>query len=85
MSIGVGIWGWLDVRSLIEEHGGATCLLRVGLRLRPALVGVALALSLLLALILARVANPGTALGESGVRAVRRSPSAARVGRRARQ
>ena len=57
VSIGVGIWGWLDVRSLIEEHGGAKCLLRVGLRLRPALVGVALALSLLLALILARAAD----------------------------
>jgi len=54
VSIGVGIWGWLDVRSLIEEHGGAKCLLRVGLRLRPGLIGVVLALSLLLALILAR-------------------------------
>jgi glycosyltransferase involved in cell wall biosynthesis len=56
VSIGVGVWGWLDVRSLIEEHGGAKCLLRVGLRLRPALVGEVLALSMLLALILARAA-----------------------------
>jgi O-antigen biosynthesis protein len=54
VSIGVGIWGWLDIRSLIEEHGGAKCLLRVGMRLRPALVGVVLALSLLVAPILAR-------------------------------
>ena len=34
LSVSVGKWGWLDVRSLIEEHGGARCLLRVGLRLR---------------------------------------------------
>ena len=54
LSVSVGKWGWLDVRSLIEEHGGARCLLRVGLRLRPTMLGVALALSLLLALLLAR-------------------------------
>ena len=23
LSVSVGKWGWLDVRSLIEEHGGA--------------------------------------------------------------
>lgn len=46
VSIGVGRWGWLDVRTLIEEHGGARCLLHVGMRLRPALVGVTLALGL---------------------------------------
>jgi DNA-binding beta-propeller fold protein YncE len=56
VSIGVGIWGWLDVHSLIEEHGGAKCLLRVGLRLRPALIGMVLASSLVLALVLARAA-----------------------------
>ena len=54
LSVSVGKWGWLEVRSLIEEHGGARCLLRVGLRLRLAMLGVALALSLLLALLLAR-------------------------------
>ena len=54
LSVSVGKWGWLDVRSLIEEHGGARCLLRVGLRLRLTMLGVALALSLLLALLLAR-------------------------------
>jgi GT2 family glycosyltransferase/sugar lactone lactonase YvrE len=46
VSVSIGRWGWLDVRALIEEHGGARCLLRVGMRLRPALVGVALALTL---------------------------------------
>jgi GT2 family glycosyltransferase/sugar lactone lactonase YvrE len=54
LSVGVGKWGWLDVRSLIEEHGGARCLLRVALRLRLTMLGVALALSLLLFLLLAR-------------------------------
>jgi sugar lactone lactonase YvrE len=54
LSVSVGKWGWLDVRSLIEEHGGARCLLRVGLRLRLTMLGLALALSLLLALLLAR-------------------------------
>ena len=54
LSVSVGKWGWLDVRSLLEEHGGARCLLRVGLRLRLTMLGVALALSVLLALLLAR-------------------------------
>ena len=54
LSVNVGKWGWLDVRSLIEEHGGSRCLLRVGLRLRLRALGIVLALSLLLALILAR-------------------------------
>ena len=54
LSVSVGKWGWLDVRSLIEEHGGTRCLLRVGLRLRSTMLGVALALGLLLALLVAR-------------------------------
>jgi GT2 family glycosyltransferase/sugar lactone lactonase YvrE len=54
VSVGVGRWGWLDVRGLIEEHGGSRCLLRVGLRLRPAARGLVLLLGMLLALIIAR-------------------------------
>ena len=54
LSVSVGKWGWLDVRSLIEEHGGARCLLRLGLRLRLTMLGVVLALTLLLALLVAR-------------------------------
>jgi GT2 family glycosyltransferase len=54
LSVSVGKWGWLDVRSLIEEHGGTRCLLRIGLHLRLTMLGVALALSLLLALLVAR-------------------------------
>ena len=55
LSISVGKWGWLDVRALLEEHGGARCLLRVGLRLRTTLLGIALSLSLMLALLVARM------------------------------
>jgi GT2 family glycosyltransferase/sugar lactone lactonase YvrE len=54
LSISVGKWGWLDVRSLIEEHGGPKCLLRIAMRLRMTIVGVALAMILLLALVVAR-------------------------------
>jgi GT2 family glycosyltransferase/sugar lactone lactonase YvrE len=48
VSVAIGRWGWLDVRALIEEHGGSKCLLRVGMRLRPAFIGVVAALSLVL-------------------------------------
>ncbi len=57
VSVAIGRWGWLDVRALIEEHAGAKCLLRVGMRLRPALVGSVLALTLaVLALSMSRAA-----------------------------
>jgi streptogramin lyase len=46
VSVAIGRWGWLDVRALIEEHGGSKCLLRVGMRLRPAALGVGMALTL---------------------------------------
>ncbi len=48
VSMAVGRWGWLDVRALVEEHGGPRILLRVGTRLRPALRGVIVALTLAL-------------------------------------
>ena len=50
VSLGIGRWGWLDVRALLEEHGGSRCLLRVGLRLRPAARGIVLLVGLLVAL-----------------------------------
>ncbi|MGE0592713.1 MAG: glycosyltransferase [Vicinamibacterales bacterium] len=46
VSIALGTWGWLDLRVLIEEHGGGRVLLRSGLRLRPAQRGVVVALAL---------------------------------------
>jgi O-antigen biosynthesis protein len=53
VSVAAGRWGWVDVRTLIEEHGGARCLLRVGLRLRPTAIGVLSVVGLILALIIA--------------------------------
>jgi GT2 family glycosyltransferase/DNA-binding beta-propeller fold protein YncE len=46
LSVAVGRWGWLDLRVLVEEHGGSKVLLRAGTKLRPMLKGVALALTL---------------------------------------
>ena len=36
----VGRWAWLDVRALVEEHGGGKTLLRVSTHLRPTMFGV---------------------------------------------
>jgi GT2 family glycosyltransferase/sugar lactone lactonase YvrE len=47
VSVALGRWGWLDVRVFIEEHGGPKVLLRVTTRLRPALRGIMLALTLI--------------------------------------
>jgi cellulose synthase/poly-beta-1,6-N-acetylglucosamine synthase-like glycosyltransferase/sugar lactone lactonase YvrE len=43
VSIAVGRWGWLDLRVLLEEHGGPKVLLRAATKLRPTLKGIALA------------------------------------------
>lgn len=39
VSVGVGRWAWLDVRTLVEEHRAGKCLLRFSLRLRPSVFG----------------------------------------------
>ncbi len=39
LSLAVGRWGWLHVRTLVEEHEAGRCLLRVQARLRPSFVG----------------------------------------------
>lgn len=39
VSIAVGAWAWLDLRTLIEEHGGGKCLVRFATRLRPTMIG----------------------------------------------
>lgn len=38
-SLAVGRWGWLRVRTVMEEHEGGACLLRVRTRLRPSFAG----------------------------------------------
>ena len=40
VSVLVGRWAWLDVRALVEEHGGGKALLRVSTHLRPTIFGV---------------------------------------------
>ena len=46
LSLGIGRWGWLHVRTLVEEHEGGACLFRVRARLRPSFVGTLRGLTL---------------------------------------
>jgi len=39
LSLAVGRWGWLHVRTLVEEHEAGRCLFRVRARLRPSFLG----------------------------------------------
>ena len=39
LSLAVGRWGWLHVRTLVEEHEAGRCLFRVRARLRPSFIG----------------------------------------------
>lgn len=56
VNTGVGRWGWLDMRGVIEEHAAGRVLLRMGSRLRPSKAGMTLALGLAtLALVATRV------------------------------
>jgi hypothetical protein len=40
VSVLVGRWAWLDIRALVEEHGGGKGLLRVSMHLRPTSFGI---------------------------------------------
>ena len=51
VSVFVGRWAWLDVRALVEEHGGGKSLVRVSTHLRPTTFGVVSALGLGLVLL----------------------------------
>ena len=46
VSVFVGRWAWLDVRALVEEHGGGKSLVRFSTHLRPTTFGLAAALGL---------------------------------------
>jgi GT2 family glycosyltransferase len=46
VSVFVGRWAWLDVRALVEEHGGGKALVRVSTHLRPTTFGVVAAASI---------------------------------------
>jgi len=54
----IGRWGWLNVKTLVEEHAKGRCLLRVSTRLRPSFVGLARGvLFIALLAVIARVAS----------------------------
>jgi GT2 family glycosyltransferase len=55
VSVFVGRWAWLDVRALVEDHGGGKSLLRVSTHLRPTTFGVFGAILLGGALLIAAV------------------------------
>ena len=42
----VGRWAWLDVRALVEEHGGGKVLVRISTHLRPTTFGIVSAVGL---------------------------------------
>ena len=46
VSVFVGRWAWLDVRALVEEHGGGKSLVRVSTHLRPTTFGIVAALGI---------------------------------------
>jgi GT2 family glycosyltransferase/DNA-binding beta-propeller fold protein YncE len=46
VSVFVGRWAWLDVRALVEEHGGGKALIRISTHLRPTTFGVVAALGI---------------------------------------
>jgi len=39
LSLAIGRWGWLHLKTLVEEHEHGACLFRVRARLRPSIVG----------------------------------------------
>ena len=39
LSLAIGRWGWLHVRTLVEEHERGACLFRIRARLRPSFAG----------------------------------------------
>ncbi len=55
-SLAVGRWGWLHVRTLVEEHARGRCLFRVRTRLRLSLIGM---LQAVLAVVLLTVGSVG--------------------------
>src|SRR5262249_54154486 len=40
LSLTIGRWGWLHVKTLVEEHEQGKCLLRIATRLRPSFAGI---------------------------------------------
>jgi GT2 family glycosyltransferase len=51
LGLTIGRWGWLRVRTLVEEHENGRCLLRVSTELRPSFVGLIRALMFVVLLV----------------------------------
>jgi GT2 family glycosyltransferase/DNA-binding beta-propeller fold protein YncE len=57
VSVFVGRWAWLDIRALVEDHGGGKGLLRVSSHLRPTTFGVVAAIGFGAAVLVAAFAG----------------------------
>ena len=57
VSIFVGRWAWIDVRALVEDHGGNNSLVRVSTHLRPTSFGIVSALGFGIALLVCAAAG----------------------------
>ncbi|PYR23319.1 MAG: hypothetical protein DMF98_18690 [Acidobacteria bacterium] len=57
VSIFVGRWAWIDVRALVEDHGGNNSLVRVSTHLRPTSFGIVSALGVGIALLVCAAAG----------------------------
>jgi O-antigen biosynthesis protein len=57
VSIFVGRWAWIDVRALVEDHGGNKALVRVSTHLRPTSFGIVSALGFGIALLVCAAAG----------------------------
>ncbi len=64
LRLSIGSWGWLSVKTLVEEHAKGRCLLRVSTQLRPSFVGLLRALGFVV--ILAVIARVTSALSFRG-------------------
>ena len=57
VSVFIGRWAWLDIRAMVEDHGGGKSLVRIGMHLRPTTFGIVTALGLGFALLVGAAAG----------------------------
>ena len=81
LSLAIGRWGWLHVRTLVEEHERGACLFRVRARLRPSFVGTLRGLTL--AMLVAGGMSASMFLYEPSVTLVVSAVAIAAIGARA--
>ena len=81
LSLAIGRWGWLHVRTVVEEHENGCCLFRVRARLRPSFVGTVR--GLLLAALFAGGTSASMALYTPSVSVVVSIAAMAAIGARA--